>query len=384
MPENLILFAFISVFLPFVLTAVCLLGLGLYILISPKTRSLIFVHKGRSMFIVFTLYTVFVALFFKNYLGIGCSVAFFLIIVISYYARSVMTESIFEKGLDICCYMAIPITVLAIVEKILNSADADYRCKLWFFNENYFCSIMAAVILACAFKATSHKKDSVIIYYICALFAAVSMYLGESLFTFVELFIGIFMLLILMKKHGLLAFFILMFTATLVVLYLVPEIFPRLLETNITSERRVRIWNEAMQFIRENPFFGRGFLSYHQLTKGVPGLYQTQHAHNFAIEGLISFGLVGSSLLIVFLWSYYQKVSECKALLRNNCATTFILTLSAAVLVHMTTDMTLLWIQTGLLYALVLGGLGADEKALHKRLVACAAKNDNNNTSSEE
>lgn len=363
------------------MTAAVLLGLGIYLLISARTRSQIFVHKGRFLFLTFTLYTIFVALFHKNYLGIGCSVAFFLIIVISYYARSVMTEGMFEKGLDICCYMAIPVTVFAVIEKLMNSADEAYRCKLWFFNENYFCSIMAAVILACAFKATSHKKSNVIIYYVCALFAAVSMYLGESLFAFVELFMGIFMLLILTKKHGLLAFFILMITVSIIVLYLVPEIMPRLSETNITSERRVRIWNEAMQFIRENPLFGRGFLSYHQLTKGVPGLYHTQHAHNFALEGLISFGLIGSTLVIMFLWSYFQKISECKELLTNNCATTFILTLSSAVLVHMTTDMTILWIQTGLLYGLILGGLGADERALNQKI---SSLSEANKISSEE
>ena len=38
----------------------------------------------------------------------------------------------------------------------------------------------------------------------------------------------------------------------------------------------------------------------------------------------------------------------------------------------MTTDMTLLWIQTGFLYALILGGIGVDEKALNKRILACA------------
>ena len=79
-------------------------------------------------------------------------------------------------------------------------------------------------------------------------------------------------------------------------------------------------------------------------------------------------------MLLVFMWSYYSKVSECKELLRTNEAATLILTISAAVVAHTTTDLTLLWIQTGLLYALILGGIGIDEKTLHKRLLACVAK----------
>ena len=38
----------------------------------------------------------------------------------------------------------------------------------------------------------------------------------------------------------------------------------------------------------------------------------------------------------------------------------------------MTTDMTILWMQTALLYLLIMGGIGIDEKALDKRILACA------------
>ncbi len=351
-----------------------ILGLGLYILISPQTRGKVFCHSGKFIFLAFALYTVVVALVFKNFLGIGASAMFFLIVVISYYVRTVVTERVFERGLDICCYSAIPITLFALIEKVAFSAEnSDYRCKLWFFNENYYATIMAAVIIICAFKATSYKK-SPILYYVCALFAGVSMYLSESMFAFVNLFVGICVMLVLRHRHLTLAAFLLMVCFCLVILYCVPDLFPRLSETNITSGRRIRIWNEAMGFIKENPFFGRGFLSYHQLTQMTQGVYKTQHAHNFALEPLISFGIIGSLLLLCFIWSFYNKVAECKELLRKNCATSLILALSAGILIHMTTDMTLIWIQTGLLYGLILGGIGVDERALNKRINACLKK----------
>lgn len=323
---------------------------------------------------MFALYTAVVALAHKNYLGVACTLGFFLIVTISYYVRSVITERVFERGLDICCYCAIPIGIAAIIEKVINSADDSYRCKLWFFNENYFCTIMAAVIIICAFRATSYKK-SVVIYYVCAFFAAISMYLGESIFSFVNLFVGICVMLVLRHKHLTLAAFLLMVCFCLVIIYCVPDLFPRIAESNITTDRRIRIWNEAMTFIKENPLFGRGFLSYHQITQEIPGVYKTQHAHNFALEPLVSFGVIGTLLLIGFIWSYYGKVAECKELLRKNCAASLILALSAGIMIHMTTDMTILWIQTGLLYGLILGGIGVDEKALNKRINACINKN---------
>ena len=348
-----------------------LVAVGLFLLISPATRGKIFVHKGKGIFIVFSVYTLIVAIIKQNFIGAACSLGFFFIIVVSYFVRSVVTEKVFDRCLDLCCYATVPIALCALVERLLSSAD--HGCLLWFFNENYFCSIMAACVIICGYKATNHKGP-VLRYYICALFGVFAMYLGESMFAFVELFVGIIVLLILKHKHFMLATFLAVVVFGLVMIYFVPDLFPRLAETNITTDRRIRIWDTAMGFIKEEPIFGRGFLSYYNHAAEHPDVYQTTHAHNFAIEPLLSFGIIGTVMLLVFMWSYYSKVSECKELLRTNEAATLILTISAAVVAHTTTDLTLLWIQTGLLYALILGGIGIDEKTLHKRLLACVAK----------
>ncbi len=355
----------------FIVTGLVLITLGIYLLADKRFRQCLYQQDGKLIFILFTVYTVIVALFNRNFIGVGCSFAFFLIIIISSFVRSTITEKVFDRCLDLCCYAAVFLGVSALIEKLLNSQTPGYSCKLWFFNENYFCSVVVAFVLICAYKATSHKGP-VLIYYICAVFGVLAMYLGESIFAFVELFVGLCVLLILKKKHLLLAAFLMAVVVCLIIVYAVPDIFPRLSESNITTERRIRIWNEAMPFIKENPLFGRGFLSYYQIAGENPDMYQTTHAHNFAIEFLLSFGIIGTVLLILFLWIYYRKVSECKELLRTNCATTLILTISSAVIIHMTTDMTLMWIQTGLLYGLILGALGIDEKALNRRINACA------------
>ena len=369
--ENLIYIAFISVFLHFVVTGIVLITLGIAILARKETARQCFSFKGKGWFIAFCVYTAWVAIYFRNLIGFFCSIGFFFIIVISYFVRANVTERVYNRCLDICCYAAVPLSIATVIENLLNSNIPGYTCKLWFFNENYFCSILAAIIIMCAYNATSHKGP-VLKYYVCAAAAGVAMYLGQSMFAFVEVFVGICVVLILKKKHTFLSVLLLTTVVCMFILFAVPDIFPRLSEINITSQRRVRIWNEAMPFIKENPIFGRGFLSFYQYAGQNPSLYQTTHTHNFAIESLISFGVIGTILLLLFLWSYYRQVMECKELLRNNVATTLILTISTAVLVHTMTDLTLLWIQTGLLYALILGGIGIDEDALNKRIIACA------------
>lgn len=370
--ENLIYIAFISVFLHYVVTALVILAVGIGFIANKETRQQVFSFKGKGWLFVFTAYTCITALYFKNFIGIACSIGFFFIVVISYFVRANVTEKVYERCLDICCYAALPLCISTVIENAMASNVPGYTCKLWFFNENYFCSLLAAIVIVCAYNATSHKGP-VLKYYICAAAAAIAMYFGGSMFAFVEVFVGIIVVLILKKKHLLLAAALLAVVACMIIILAVPDIFPRLSEINITSQRRVRIWNEAMPFIKENFLWGRGFLSYYQYAGLNPSLYQTTHTHNFAIESLISFGVVGSVLLLLFLWSYYRKVTECKELLRNNSAVTLILTISTAVLVHTMTDLTLLWVQTGLLYALILGGVGIDEDTLNKRIIACAS-----------
>lgn len=385
-PQILIYIAFASVFLHYIITSAVIIVLGAYLLFKKDSAQKIFSFSGKGFYIAFTVYSLLVALYHKNYIGAICACAFFLIIAISYYTRSVITEKTFEGCLDICCFAAIPLAVGAVIEKMLifptdTSTQltplswfigSEYRCSLWFFNPNYFCSLLATIIIICAFKVTSHKKG-VAIYYICAAFAAGAMYLGGSLFAIVEVFVGLCILLVLKRKHLMLAMFLLAVGISIVMIFFLPNILPRLSESTHTTDLRVIIWDEAMGFIKENPLFGKGFLTfYHEHLADPLNIYKTTHAHNFALESLLSFGVIGSVLILLLVWSYFRKITECKELLRTNCATTLILTLSAAVLIHMTTDMTPIWMQTALLYMLVFGGLGIDEKALKKRILACA------------
>ena len=386
-PQTLIYVAFISVFLHYVVTAAVLILLGLYLVINPKTAKQVFAFKGRGAYIAFSVYALLIALYHKNFYGAICACAFFFIIAISYYVRSVVTEKTFENCLDICCFAAIPFTLSAIIEKLIHMPAGDevqvgmfkwllspeYRCAGWCFNPNYFCSLLAAIVIICAFKATSHKSGSVAIYYFLAAVSAVGMYLGGSLFALVEVFVGLCVLLVLKRKHLMLAMFLAAVGISIVLIFFIPNLLPRLSESEHTTDLRVIIWEQAMSFIKENPLFGRGFLTFYQQYLANPTeIYKTTHAHNFALEGLLSFGVVGCVLILMLLWSYYHKVSECKELLRNNCSATLILTISAAVLIHMTTDMTIIWMQTALLYLLIMGCIGIDEKALDKRILACA------------
>ncbi len=382
-PENLIYIAFASVFMPYIITGMILAVLGIYILCSQHTRTSVFVHNGSSFFFLFTVYTALIALIRDNYIGFVCSLGFFMVFVISYFVRSEITSDIFQKALDICCWMSVVVFVSVVAENLVMSHDEKYRCAGWFFNSNYLCTMMAMMVIVCTYKIIVSQKGRPF-YCLIALLCGITMYIAGSIFAFIEVIVGIFTLLILYRKHSVIATVLAVLAIALLALYIFPEIFPRILQSNTSTEQRIRVWDSSLEFIKISPLFGHGFLSYYHLQGIYGSLWKTAHTHNFLFEPILSFGIIGSLFFLIFLWSYYEKVSECKSLLRRQKTTNLILAISAATIIHCTVDLTVMWIQTGLFFALILAGIGVDEKTLNLRIKACLAKSQKSQKSSEE
>lgn len=346
-------------------------------------RKSTFKHSGHSLLYVFTIYSAFIALVRDNLIGFGCSLGFFALFMMSYFARSRMTGDIFQKALDISCYMTWLVFLVVLAEKMIYSHQEGYRCVGWFFNSNYLCTLMAMMVLVCVYKLLITQKGKPF-YLITIILSVITMYMGGSIFAFIEIIVGVLTLFILFKRRSLVIAFFVCCGIALVSLYVFPEIFPRILESNKTTDNRILVWDSAIEFIKMSPLFGHGFLSYYHLNEIYGSLWNTAHSHNFILEPILNFGLIGAAILLIFLWTYYEKIAECKSLLRKTKATNLILAISAATIIHCTVDMTVQWIQTGLFFVLILAGIGVDEKTLNRRIEACLAKSQKSDKSSEE
>ena len=194
------------------------------------------------------------------------------------------------------------------------------------------------------------------------------MYLSGSMFAFVELFAGICLLLVLRKKYIFFAVFFFLAFVGLVVLYFFPEIFPRLLIASGQTDKRIELWGWSISLIKQNPFFGQGFLTIYHNARQNPLVDAEDyvHAHNFLLEPLTSFGIIGTILIVILLVMCFKRIIKCKEKLKDDKIITLVLSLCGAILVHATTDMTMMWIQTGLLYVLVLSAVGIGERELEK------------------
>ena len=365
--NNLIYLLFASIFLPYYITAVSLVVSVIYIIKKQKISGC-FEKNGGIWAILFAVYTVIIAAINLNFIGIACSVGFIALIIISKFVREHITLEVFEKGLNITCFMGIITTALCLFDFVYNqfilSYNGTYRSTLYFFNTNYLATLFATVIIVCGYKVLFHKGKA-IIYYITALICALGAYLTGSMFVWVEVFIGCAAILMITRKHQLLSALFLLAGTLIIVIYCIPNLIPRIDQSNLTIDIRIRIWKTTIKAIKEaSPIFGRGFLTYFHVKDSFRGSYNTAHAHSIFLEPILSFGIIGTILIVTYFSKFYKRVIVCRNAQHKIGISSLILAISFGILVHATTDLTFMWIQTALFYALIFSSIGIEEYLL--------------------
>lgn len=366
--ENIVYIAAAAPFLPFQLTIPVVAILSFYVLFNKDYRYLAFSVSGSFLIPIFVLFTLSVALAYKNYLGCAASIAFFFMIMLEHFMRAVMTREIYERALNICCLSSLFAAFVAIIEKLIHFNDIWYRCSGNFFSNqllsfyshpNYLGALMAISLLICAYKVIV-KKEKKRYYYFIAFLNAAAILLTASMFALIEVFIGLSMLLLLARRHQLLGVLFIVTAFAAFILYTNPQIFPRTAHIDSTFNSRVLIWDTAIKAIKQSIWTGRGFFAFGMIMPEHP------HTHNLLFEFLLDFGIIGSAILLAIMFIVCQKIVICKNFLRKSKITLLILAVFCAVLIHSITDITVFWLQTGLLYAFILSGIGAEEQVLYR------------------
>ncbi len=306
-----------------------------------------------------------VPLLYKNWIGLIVGVGMILAIIFGLYMRSVMTRELYERVLTYICVLSLTSTGYALIEKLMNvimDGRHSHRISTVFLHPNYFGTIAATVIIICAYKVLT-KQGSKGVYTAIAFANGISIYLSMSMFAWVEVFLGVSMLLVVLKKNRLFMLWLLAAAVGAIAVFgLNLGLIPRLSDADTTINLRQHIWALTVAKIKASPIFGHGFMSflylYHASYRGAP----IPHSHSIYLDALLNFGIVGSGLFLWFMGKYYFSLIKMRFQEMNVTITSLILAVSVAALAHGTTDITLLGIQTFPLLIIILSGLGADEK----------------------
>ena len=364
--QNLIVLLAVSSFAPFVFSIIALLVAFICIVANPKLQKGLFSFRGAFLIPLFCAYSFLVAFFNNNVLGMLASFGFFVILTIFCFSRSFITKEAFDTSLSAVLFMVYPAVITAIVELFTQNEKSQlvYRCASYFFNANYFGALMAAAVIICAYRIVETRGKS-IFYFLTTIFGLIGVYLSGSLFAIMEIAVGITVYLILSRHYRLLCLVVILGSLALLLVSSMPSLLPRLAEAAETTEYRIRIWGVAIREIQARPLFGSGFLSYNQVYKLYEGSFETAHCHNLFLDSMLNFGIVGTSLLIAMFYFVLKRVVVCfKA--ERSYVSILILSLIFAVLSHCFTDITFFWVQTGVFYVILLGGIGCEERRLGK------------------
>lgn len=335
-----------------------MVGVFGYIIFSKK-RFLSSIKGIANIFLcAFVIVTIYTALVFDNWLGMMISFVFFGIMLILNFSSTVCNKEFFIKLLLMVTRMSVVLSFAAFTETFVYSfVTFRFRANAYCMNPNYLADLLMVSILAAAYLEMS-KKAPPLYCYIVAAINGVALYLTGSMSTWIALLIGFSIMLLVMRHHISLGIFFMLSAVGFLVLLSSPDLFPRINEAGPTILRRIDIIRNVIEKIKEFPMFGQGFLScWHSNIR--TGSYNDRlwHAHNIILECLISFGIIGTTLVGTTFFLIFRRLVKAHEKIKGSFGiSNFVIAIFVAAFAHAMVDMTLLWVQTGMLAAILVGG----------------------------
>ncbi len=348
----------LSIFAPFYFSLVAVGCVALMTIVNYRVRVKAFRAPYTKLIFGFLTVWFFVAATYNNYLGMAYTILIYAIFTVGLYLRSVMTRPLFHEALDAACVGSLWCAAIAAIQKFATLSGApNYRPVSVFTNANYYGMMIEFMVVIALYRIFTNPSRTT--FYAAVLGANfVGLYLTGSCSSLVAMLCAVFVLLLYQNNRRLMAAFFVAVAVGAAVSALFPAVLPRspdAIET--TLAQRMSIWETALHGIRQHPLLGRGAVAYQMIYERFGG-YKTYHSHNLALDMLLNFGMVGSSMVCAYVFLQMRLIA---ARLRHHvCGEMNALVVAAltAIFVHGMTDVTILWIQTALLFFLLVSSLG--------------------------
>ncbi len=340
--ETAVMLSVVSIFLPYIISAIVLILVIARALILKDSRKKILGGKDGKIVLVFMLLNFAAPFYYKNYLGIACFFGMSAILILALYLRTTMTQKLFSRISDAASFMSI---CCAFASTFIKAPEHDMRSPSAFFNPNYYGAMITFVILLCAYRIISKEGNRP--FLIATILSNVyGLFMADCQSAFFAIAFGLWVLLLFKKCYK--SFVVVTVAAILGIVFLphLTFIMPRISGALENILKRADIWSAGFNAFLETPFFGRGLMGYRQIYAEFAAP-KNFHCHNMFIDMLLSFGVVGSIPLCYFVMRNLTKIKGEKT-------APLILALFASVLLHGLVDVTLIWIQTGAFAAFLL------------------------------
>ena len=183
------------------------------------------------------------------------------------------------------------------------------------------------------------------------------LYLSGCRTAIMALFLSILAMLVLDRRYRTAVMLISAGMLMTVLAMRIPELMPRLDQSGSDLADRMAIWRTAVKGILTNPWFGQGARSY-LLAAARTGGPVTWHAHSLYLDPILNFGLVGTSLVLLYARDHLRSIFRLRRKPRDAAFFPLTAAMLVSILIHGLMDITVFQIQTGLLVCIYFSAAG--------------------------
>ena len=358
----------VSIFAPFYFSVITTCGIAIMTMMNCKKREHIFSSPYSKFLLGFLIIPFFVSATYNNYWGMLYSIVVIAGVICGFYIKNVMTRPLFNNVMDTACFASVWCAFIAIYQKISSySVAPQYRPISAFHNANSYGMMIEFIIIIAIYRIFTNARLKRLYLAVIGL-NLIGLYLCASLSAFTAVAFAVMTMLIFKGRYKLAGGLILMACVFVVIGLVFPSIFPRGMEAiDSTYSQRLSIWATAIKGISLHPVLGTGPMSYQMICEQLGG-YKTYHCHNLLLDTLLNFGVVGFGAISFYL---FMQLKLLVLRFKNNiCKNMNILLVAAfvAIGVHGMTDVTIFWIQTGMLFILMFSSTGIASEYLERKL----------------
>ena len=326
-----------SCFFPFALSVSVSFVSFVFLLFHRKLCKKAFVRKSMIPMYVLFLLLLAVPLCRGRWLGALAGLLTVCIAMFFLLCCTRMSNRLFETILPVCCLASYISLAYAIGEKIL--WGTAFRSTGGIYNANYYGTMLEFVMMICLYQI-ARKRPGRSFYVVTILCSILGILLCDCQSAWLAVLGGTLLLLYLCGKHRFLL-------ALLGGALFIPGVLPRLSMLPQNAATRFTIWADAVRAFAAHPIFGGGTLALYYVS-------DKMHAHSIYLDPLVSYGLVGTGIWLYYIRSYimhlYRRYRACRY------PAPLVMGIIGTVMIHGVTDHTTLWVQTGMLLAVLLSG----------------------------
>jgi O-antigen ligase len=349
--NRIVILSVITAFINAYLCAAVALLTTVYVCVNREKRlRLMSVPHSRWIFLFFVLLFA-VPLIYGNWIGLGAGLVIFVIFVYYLFLCTSMNIGLFNAVIDISCIISLIYVAVALFQRLLG---VEPRSPSTFQNANYY-SYALELVMMMSFYRLYTTRDWKHRAFIALVIAAnlLALWSTDCRSAWPSIFAGLAVMFALGKKSKSLLVLIGVYIVGIRLALSFPEIFPRLKSLEFAEAIRTDIWLDALNCVRTHLLFGAGAMGFYFLTGG-----PYYHSHDLLLEMLVSFGLCGTFFLLTYFYATFRDMARKLRESPLKHVYTLIFACLAVTAVHGIADVTVMWPQTGMIFALILSGAG--------------------------